>query len=113
MLALWMSLLACGDKEDPIIEDTGVQTVSEDCTDGVDNDTGAADGLIDCDDPDCTLDAACFEYTCDDVLDDDGDGLVDCADPDCEGEDACIELACDDNIDDDNDGLIDLSLIHI
>ena len=45
MLALWIDLLACGDKEDPIIEDTGVQTVTEDCTDGVDNDGG---GYIDC-----------------------------------------------------------------
>ncbi|TNE85244.1 MAG: hypothetical protein EP330_26305 [Deltaproteobacteria bacterium] len=36
--------------------DTGVQPESEACTGGLDEDE---DGLIDCDDPDCSGDAAC------------------------------------------------------
>ncbi|MBX3248478.1 MAG: hypothetical protein KF901_14980 [Myxococcales bacterium] len=51
------------------------------CANGVDDD---ADGLVDCDDPDC--DGECPETSsvaCTNCRDDDGDGLVDHADPDC------------------------------
>ena len=75
-------------KEDPIIEDTGVQTVTEDCTDGVDND---GDGYIDCEDAECLSDDACeLVEDCTDSIDNDGDGLVDCDDPDCEESDDCV-----------------------
>jgi len=73
-----------------------------DCSDGYDND---GDGLIDCQDPDCRVDADhdghyvppcgddCNDYranvhpglveNCRNGVDDDCNGLVDCADPDC------------------------------
>ena len=108
MLALWMSLLACGDKEDPIIEDTGVQTVSEDCTDGVDND---GDGYIDCEDAECLSDDDCeLVEDCTDSIDNDGDGDVDCDDSDCEDSDDCViepETDCTNAVDDDEDGDVD------
>jgi hypothetical protein len=60
----------------------------ETCGDTVDND---CDGLIDCNDPDCTGDPACPDLIewphCFDGLDNDFDGLTDCADrTDCDGE---------------------------
>ena len=75
-----------------------------DCTDGIDEDE---DGLIDCQDDDCSDLSICIESICDDGLDDENDGLTDCDDPDCEGNDACIESICDDGLDDENDGLTD------
>jgi hypothetical protein len=45
---------------------------------------------------------------CDNGLDDDGDGLVDCQDPDCSAFDNDADGVCDDlDLDDDNDGLFD------
>jgi hypothetical protein len=57
------------------------------CDDAVDND---CDGLIDCDDPDCSNDPICgslIEWPmCLDGIDNDNDGLIDCADrTDCDG----------------------------
>ena len=79
-----------------------------DCTDGTDNDL---DGLIDCYDDDCDVDATCFESICDDGLDNEAlpDGLIDCADPDCATDPACYETICDDGLDNEvlPDGLID------
>jgi hypothetical protein len=56
------------------------------CGDTVDND---CDGIVDCDDPDCTGDPACPDLIewphCFDGLDNDFDGLIDCADrTDCD-----------------------------
>lgn len=75
--------------------------VPEDCNDGVDND---ADGLIDCEDPDCGCDPRV--EICDNGIDDDNNGLIDCQDPACDPCDPPIEI-CDDGIDNDGDGLID------
>ena len=103
------------------------------CDDGEDEDQ---DGLVDCDDPDCSQRVGCQEQECDDGLDNDGDekvdcadegcqdvvpcielcqngeddnqdGLVDCDDPLCQSKDACTEKYCDDDLDGDDDGLID------
>lgn len=49
------------------------------CNNGIDDD---GDGLVDCDDPDCTLNEDCGEI-CDNGIDDDGDGLIDGDDPQC------------------------------
>ncbi len=49
------------------------------CSNGIDDD---GDGLIDCDDPDCTLSTDCGEI-CDNGIDDDGDGFIDGADSEC------------------------------
>jgi len=89
----------------------GVCTGVEVCDNGNDDD---ADGLADCDDPDCALDPSCApvaETNCDNGLDDDADGLIDCDDTDCLFDPAClpdpVESACGDLIDNDGDGLID------
>jgi hypothetical protein len=55
----------------------GVETSDAQCSDGVDND---CDGLIDCEDSDCS--SYCQEI-CDNGIDDDQNGLVDCEDPGC------------------------------
>lgn len=74
------------------------------CNDRKDNDH---DGLIDCQDPDCSTFPACIEV-CDDGVDNDQDGRTDCADADCAGFPACQEAEhCNDGIDNDNDGKID------
>ena len=54
----------------------------EQCDNGADDDE---DGLTDCDDPDCEVDAACAPpvEACSDGVDNDGDGLADCEDSDC------------------------------
>ena len=81
---------------------------TEDCNNGLDDD---ADGLVDCDDPDCVDSDACPGIEiCTNGIDDDGDGAVDCADSDCAGDPNCIppvEANCINNIDDDGDGFID------
>lgn len=58
------------------------------CNDAIDNDL---DGFIDCNDPDCSLDAFCedaaeVELNCVDNIDNDKDGLVDLNDPDCKAD---------------------------
>ena len=52
--------------------DIGRAQGMEDCTDAIDND---GDGLIDCEDLDCTDDPACPEI-CDNAIDDDADAKV-------------------------------------
>ncbi len=75
------------------------------CTDMVDNDN---DGLIDCQDPDCSGEPICvMGEDCLDGFDNDGDGLTDCADPDCGGFPLCGPENCGDMFDNDGDGQID------
>ncbi|MBX2802469.1 MAG: hypothetical protein KTR31_32615, partial [Myxococcales bacterium] len=57
-----------------------------DCNDGRDLDN---DGLIDCADGDCWLDAWCAE-ACDNDIDDNGDGRIDCVDPICSADPGCV-----------------------
>lgn len=78
--------------------------VAEVCSDGVDND---ADGLSDCDDTDCSADAACAEGNCSDGSDGDGDGFTDCDDSDCSTDAACFEVDCADGVDGDGDSYTD------
>jgi hypothetical protein len=67
-------------------------SVTENCTNGVDDDH---DGLVDCADPDCASALACVPpENCTNGIDDDRDGLADCADPDCAAAPACAPLAC-------------------
>ena len=61
------------------------------CIDLIDNDN---DGLIDCDDPDCTADPFCVGAltetgSCTDFVDNDFDGFRDCDDPDCSTDQSC------------------------
>lgn len=93
---------SCGGDDDIVTTDTEI------CNNNIDDD---GDGLIDCDDSDCTNDSDC-EGTeiCNNNIDDDGDGLVDCDDPDCTNDPDCSQTGteiCDNNIDDDGDGFID------
>lgn len=68
------------------------------CTDGLDDDN---DGLTDCCDPACSLDAACVaETACDDLADNDCDGMADCEDLDCAYDVGCF-------VDADMDGIPD------
>lgn len=76
--------------------------IHEDCSGGADEDM---DGLVDCLDPSCEMDAACTEY-CNNHIDDDGDGLVDCDDMGCASSAACSEI-CDNGGDDNGNGLSD------
>ncbi len=78
--------------------------VSEDCTNGVDDD---GDGFIDCLDSDCATDPACPETDCTNGVDDDGDGFIDCLDFDCATDPACPETDCTNGVDDDGDGFTD------
>ncbi|MBK9368745.1 MAG: putative metal-binding motif-containing protein [Deltaproteobacteria bacterium] len=59
--------------------DNDERALCEDCEDGLDNDS---DGLMDCEDADCSADAACIE-DCGDKLDNDADGALDCWDDEC------------------------------
>jgi hypothetical protein len=78
------------------LPDESVESVAKegaspgDCTDGADND---ADGLFDCNDPDCSGSPDCTENfsagDCTDGADNDADGLYDCADPDCDDVEEC------------------------
>ena len=63
----------------------------EDCVNGSDDD---ADGLVDCQDPECASKPTCSEADCGNGADDDGNGLVDCEDPQCEFTDACMVESC-------------------
>lgn len=80
------------------------------CDNGIDDD---CDGIVDCEDPDCSLDPTCTEDCtpdevglCMDFEDNDCDGLIDCDDPDCR---ICMdrETSCSNSFDDDCDGLVD------
>jgi len=89
--ALVLALIGCDD--DGTLWPSGPPDNEQECSDGIDND---ADGLIDCDDPDCADDPACVGEICDDGLDNDGDTLIDCDDPDCAGDPACGDGWCED-----------------
>ncbi len=79
--------------------------VEASCSDGRDED---ADGLTDCDDPDCSGDQACVVEVCDNGIDDDSDGQTDCDDSDCVMDPACLpDEVCGNGIDDDADGRTD------
>ncbi len=65
--------------------DTGTEAAPEDCGDGVDNDL---DGLVDCEDADCT--ESCTE-DCSDGVDNDLDGYADCQDSSCWGIAPCAQ----------------------
>jgi hypothetical protein len=112
-LAMTTTLLACTDKGDG--EETGQEETDlpgvEVCDNAADDDD---DGDVDCDDSDCTDDAACQvaeDEDCDDAIDNDGDSDIDCDDSDCAADPACAapstELDCDNATDDDADGAID------
>ncbi|MES2642988.1 MAG: hypothetical protein V4850_26120 [Myxococcota bacterium] len=112
-LAMTTTLLACTDKGDG--EETGQEETDlpgvEVCDNSADDDD---DGDVDCDDSDCTDDAACQvaeDEDCDDAVDNDGDADIDCDDTDCAADPACAapstELDCDNATDDDADGAID------
>jgi len=80
----------------------------EDCTDGIDND---GDGLVDCDDPDCTGTPSCSTGTCTDA---DGDGWC-VEDGDCNDNDRHVHPGANDTkgrwgrdgVDNDCNGIID------
>ena len=72
------------------------------CTDLADND---CDGPVDCDDSDCTFDAACIEPFC-------GDGFCDLDETQCDCPEDCgpapfDETSCTDGVDNDCDGDFD------
>ena len=85
-----LALSACDggrdDTKDPADE---TPTSESACDDGVDEDL---DGATDCDDADCTSDAACPELACDDGADNDADGGADCLDADCAAAEPCACL---------------------
>jgi len=92
------------DTDDTADSGAAPEPEDEDCRNGEDDDQ---DGLVDCDDPDCTDDPTCIPTEdCADGADNDGDGLVDCEDADCIDATACVE-ACADGVDNDLDGLLD------
>ncbi|MGI5864106.1 MAG: DUF4215 domain-containing protein [Myxococcales bacterium] len=101
--ACMLALSACGDdeeKKDP--------PKVEICNNSVDDD---GDGKADCEDSDCSNDAACKVKAeiCDNAADDDGDGKVDCDDSDCASTANCqpkVEI-CNNGTDDDDDGKVD------
>ncbi len=73
------------------------------CTNDRDDDY---DGLIDCEDPDCSGLELCLG--CDDGLDNDGDGRTDCVDASCSSLELCQGPgACEDGEDNDADGMVD------
>ncbi len=109
------------------VNDTGVNC----CNDNLDND---CDGIVDCDEPECSSHPVCTctaeynpntyegnkELSCDDSNDNDCDGNFDCADSDCENFVSCKcasidipfyenekELSCSDLHDNDCDGHAD------
>ncbi|MBM75011.1 MAG: hypothetical protein CMK59_06405 [Proteobacteria bacterium] len=75
------------------------------CGDGEENN---CDNLIDCFDPDCSVDPTCFEQDCSDGIDSDDDGYTDCRDLECSGDPFCGET-CDLEFeaDEDGDGLLE------
>ena len=76
-----------------------------DCANVFDDD---GDTFVDCADPECARDPACFEVDCTDGNDGDGDTLFDCDDPDCATAPNCIpETPCSDGNDNDGDTLTD------
>jgi hypothetical protein len=77
----------------------------EKCDNGIDDDR---DGLIDCQDEECSGNTVCLPENCDNGADDNGNGLIDCEDEEsCSEFSGCISEVCDNNIDDDGDGFTD------
>jgi len=83
------------------------------CDNGIDDDN---DGLVDCDDPDCSTDPVCVcvptgpedtLWNCIDWEDNDCDGRVDCDDPDCHSPVPFFSQECCNGEDDNNNMLID------
>ena len=75
-------------------ECTGNGCPEASCTDGVDDN---GDGLVDCDDPTCSIDPTCggsnVPEDCYTTGDEDNDGLADCDDSDCSGEQICLSTS--------------------
>jgi hypothetical protein len=76
------------------------------CDDNLDNDS---DGVIDAEDPDCSIEGGFVNLgvggpNCEDGIDNDGDDLTDSEDPGCN---EAGEVYCSNEIDDDGDGLTD------
>ena len=80
------------------------------CNDSIDND---GNGLIDCNDPECSGTTSCptvANEVCNDSLDNDNNGLTDCSDPVCIGVGTCespLAEVCNDQLDNNGDGLLD------
>jgi cysteine-rich repeat protein len=90
------------------------------CSDNIDND---ADGLIDCNDPNCNTAIVCDngggdennDALCNDCIDNDGNGFTDCQDNGCAGVAVCQDVlgaettcaACTDGISNDGDNFTD------
>jgi cysteine-rich repeat protein/Cys-rich repeat protein len=91
--------------QSPTTSSTGTGTGFETyCADQADDDF---DGLVDCEDPDCTYAEACtVAEICQNGADDDMDGYLDCEDTDCP---SCppTETWCGNLVDDDLDGQLD------
>ncbi len=56
-IAMGGVIAGCGDTTATPVDEGQCQGCDEECSDGVDND---ADGIVDCDDPDCAEDPACL-----------------------------------------------------
>ena len=108
-LALTLGVAGCDSDDTPSDEE---EPVVEICDDAIDNDE---DGLVDCDDVDCSTSLACYAVPfedCENEIDDDDDGDTDCADSDCVSAEPCGDredtfMACSDVIDNDGDGFVD------
>jgi hypothetical protein len=98
IVSIFICLVGCSENAD----NNRIET--EICDDGIDND---GDGLVDCDDENCSSNIACFESNCADGIDNDNDGFKDCDDLDCEDVQDCLFERCIDGIDNDGDGLVD------
>lgn len=83
------------------VPEYGAPMEEYDCTDNFDDD---GDGLVDCDDGDCTHLELCLG--CHDGLDNDGDAAADCSDPSCSATEGCVG-SCENGEDDDGNGLVD------
>ena len=92
--ALWRA--SCGTQLGWATTSFSVGSGVENCTNNADDD---ADGLIDCEDPECGLDPTCHESDCNDLVDNDRDGSIDCADSDCVSSPDCPEVICADGVD--------------
>lgn len=104
-----------GDNAEPLFSpaaiipiQVAVEADTENCRDGVDNDS---DGMIDCGDSDCSGSGNCITPAedCYNSADDDTDGAADCSDSDCASLPSCappVEI-CDNGLDDDSNGSSD------
>ena len=87
---LILGTIACGQKKEAEFQPEG--SFPRECIDAKDNDR---DGLVDCEDNDCSKSTACTSKEnphpghCEDGADNDADGYYDCEDPDCFEEPVC------------------------